>query len=288
MRFREILENAWDWSKEEMEDMIRTSAKKNGIDPDIAVRVWKSEGGMNKQSNVDRDGKGSYNGKEDSWGPFQMYLGGGMGNAYVKKYHDGNPDGLRRESSKEEVQRQIDFALNQATKLGWGPWMGASAIGITGYDGIKTRIDPDTVGKLQGEPVDWSHTLDPLVKSIVDNPDTTYVWGKKPPQGVDYKPPVLPYMGTTARGTDAGPNYSSEPDQSTVLGWPDSLEEPKYDPEPYPKLSKSPKYDPDSGRGFKLGNIDGTKQKKKVTYTGGKNPAIDPDYRYQPYPGMKP
>ena len=115
MRFREILENAWDWSKEEMEDMIRTSAKKNGIDPDIAVRVWKSEGGMNKQSNVDRDGKGSYNGKEDSWGPFQMYLGGGMGNAYVKKYHDGDPDGLRGESSKEEVQRQIDFALNQAT-----------------------------------------------------------------------------------------------------------------------------------------------------------------------------
>ena len=112
---------------------------------------------------------------------------------------------------------------------------------------------------------------------------TTYVWGKPPPKGVDYEPPVMPYMGTTAGGTDAGPNYSTEPDQSTVLGWPDSLEE------PYPRLSRdNPKYDPDSGRGFKLGNIDGTKQKKKVTYTGGKNPDMDPDYRYQPYPGMKP
>ena len=69
--------------------MIRASAKKYGIDPDVAVMVWKSEGFGSYQSQVKvgKDSKvKSVNGREASWGPFQLYTGGGLGNDYETKY----------------------------------------------------------------------------------------------------------------------------------------------------------------------------------------------------------
>jgi hypothetical protein len=115
-----------------MEQAIRASAKKHGIDPNVAVKVWKSEGGPNYQSNIKREGPGSYQGYEASFGPFQLHTGGGLGNDYQKKYkvdliNDNNPDGIRR---------QIDFAMSKAKKVGWKPWYGAAKVGIGDRDGI--------------------------------------------------------------------------------------------------------------------------------------------------------
>ena len=115
-----------------MEQAIRASAKKHGIDPNVAVRVWKSEGGPNYQSNIKREGPGSHQGYEASFGPFQLHTGGGLGNDYQKKYkvdliNDNNPDGIRR---------QIDFAMSKAKKVGWKPWYGAAKVGIGDRDGI--------------------------------------------------------------------------------------------------------------------------------------------------------
>ena len=117
-----------------MEKEIRANAKKHGIDPNVAVRVWRSEGGSSKnyQSKIKRSGKGSDGGREASYGPYQLYTGGGLGNEYQEKYGVN----LSADNSPEGLSRQIDFALGKAKKVGWKPWYGAAKAGIGDRDGI--------------------------------------------------------------------------------------------------------------------------------------------------------
>ena len=115
-----------------MEKNIRDSAKKAGIDPNVAVRVWKSEGGMSYQSQVPRKGKGSMGGKEASYGPFQLYTGGGLGNDYENEYGVD----LTKDNNLPGLKRQMDFAMSKASQVGWGPWYGAAKAGIVDRDGI--------------------------------------------------------------------------------------------------------------------------------------------------------
>ena len=117
-----------------IEREIRANAKKHGIDPNVAVRVWRSEGGSSKnyQSKIKRSGKGSVGGQEASYGPYQLYTGGGLGNEYQEKYGVD----LSADNSPEGLQRQIDFALGKAKKVGWKPWYGAAKAGIGDRDGI--------------------------------------------------------------------------------------------------------------------------------------------------------
>jgi len=117
-----------------IEQEIRATAKKHGIDPNVAVRVWRSEGGSSKnyQSKIKRSGKGSVGGQEASYGPYQLYTGGGLGNEYQEKYGVD----LSADNSPEGLQRQIDFALGKAKQIGWKPWYGAAKAGIGDRDGI--------------------------------------------------------------------------------------------------------------------------------------------------------
>ena len=115
-----------------LEKQIRASARKNGIDPNVAVRVWKSEGGMSYQSQIPRKGKGSMGGKEASYGPFQLYTGGGLGNEYENEYGVD----LTQDNTLSGLQRQINFAMNKASQGGWSPWYGAAKAGIGYRDGI--------------------------------------------------------------------------------------------------------------------------------------------------------
>lgn len=112
---------------------IRQAAIKRGIDPNIALRVAGHEGlrGFDP-TKVDRGGDGG-----SSFGPFQLHYGGinpqmphgGLGDEFTKK------TGLDARNSSTWKQ-QIDFALDQVRKGGWGPWMGARAEGITGKMGV--------------------------------------------------------------------------------------------------------------------------------------------------------
>lgn len=120
-----------------LEKQIRASARKNGIDPNVAVRVWKSEGGMNYQSQIPRKGKGSMGGKESSYGPFQLYTGGGLGNEYENEYGVD----LTQDNTLSGLQRQINFAMNKASQGGWTPWYGAAKAGIGPRDGIDDEWD---------------------------------------------------------------------------------------------------------------------------------------------------
>ncbi|MET0651206.1 MAG: hypothetical protein ABWY63_01725, partial [Hyphomicrobiaceae bacterium] len=110
----------------EIETYIRTAAVRAGIDPDIAVAVAKSEGGLTnpvRQSDFRKNGV-----REPSYGPFQLYMGGGLGNRALEAGIDPRNPAQWREA--------IDFALEEAAKKGWGQWYGAKRVGIGEYEGI--------------------------------------------------------------------------------------------------------------------------------------------------------
>ncbi len=119
-----------------LEDYIRQAAASRGIDPDVAVRVARSEGGLNdpiRQSLVMKNGV-----REPSYGPFQLLVGGGQ---------TGFPEGLGNRAiaagidprNPNDAYRGIDFALDTAAKTGWGQWYGAKAAGLDNFAGIGGR-----------------------------------------------------------------------------------------------------------------------------------------------------
>jgi hypothetical protein len=118
-------------SVEEMEAYIRQEALARGINPDVAVRVARTEGLARNtwQSNV----RLAY-GRERSYGPFQLHVAPqgyrpGMGNDFA------NQTGLDP-ADPRNWQQGVSFALDNAKRGGWGPWFGAKKIGITGMMGI--------------------------------------------------------------------------------------------------------------------------------------------------------
>lgn len=119
-----------------IEAYIRQAAAARGIDPDVAIAVAKSEGGLKdpfRQSDVVKNGV-----REQSYGPFQLYMAGGLGNKALEAGID----------PRKNWQGGIDFALDQAAKDGWGPWYGAKKIGVTGMHGIGQRPPSQQVASL--------------------------------------------------------------------------------------------------------------------------------------------
>jgi len=104
---------------------IRETAKKYGIDPEVALRVAKSEGLSSFRSGV----RTKSGGEEPSFGAFQLYTGGGLGNAFQKE------TGLDPSDPANE-KATIDYALKTAAKVGWKPWHGAKNTGIGEWEGI--------------------------------------------------------------------------------------------------------------------------------------------------------
>ncbi|SOC40102.1 hypothetical protein SAMN05892877_1074 [Rhizobium subbaraonis] len=117
-----------------IEEYIRAAARQRGIDPDIAVRVAKSEGGLSdpvRQSDARKNGI-----REPSYGPFQLLVGGegtgfpaGLGNDFIRQ------TGLDPRKP-ENAFKGIDYALDTAARDGWGRWYGAKAIGLDNRAGI--------------------------------------------------------------------------------------------------------------------------------------------------------
>lgn len=117
----------------EIEAFIRDAAQKRGIDPDIAVRVALSEGGVTQYA-----AHGDFD-TGDSWWPLQLHYGGdgyekygtvaGMGTGFtaLTGWQPGDPHGWRD---------SVRYALNRAKASGWGQWYGAAAAGIGQWDGI--------------------------------------------------------------------------------------------------------------------------------------------------------
>lgn len=117
---------------EDVAGYIRSAAAQRGIDPEVAIKVAQSEGGLVPNRT------GSFSTGRSFW-PFQLHYGGpgyerfgnvaGMGNSFTAQtgYQPGDPAAWRAAT---------DYALDAAAKNGWGAWYGARNAGITGRTGI--------------------------------------------------------------------------------------------------------------------------------------------------------
>lgn len=127
------------WNPTAVAQYISQSAIARGIDPATAVAVAKSEG-----LNIPVGDAGA------SFGPFQLYTGGGLGNTFQQQ------TGLNPADYLSNWQEQVDFFLNWAAKNGWNPGgvglgsgyvpgtgggsHGASAAGISNWQGLANAV----------------------------------------------------------------------------------------------------------------------------------------------------
>jgi hypothetical protein len=111
----------------QIETYIRQQAAAMGINPDIAVQVAKSEGLADGvwQSNLNYKGD-----REQSYGPFQLFMGGGLGNEFQDKFGKSPAD-------PSSWMDQVTFSLGKAKEGGWAPWHGAKRVGLDRWAGIK-------------------------------------------------------------------------------------------------------------------------------------------------------
>lgn len=116
-----------------IESIIQQEAKLRGIDPSIAVRIFRAEGRGSYQSTVPRTGNGSLNGREASFGPYQLYVGGGLGNEYQKK----TGRDLVNDNTVDGITNQIRFALDAAASSSWQPWYGRGPAGVSRFEGLR-------------------------------------------------------------------------------------------------------------------------------------------------------
>lgn len=189
-------------SVQEMEQYIRASAAARGIDPDIAVRVARSEGLARDtwQSNVMLP-----YGRERSYGPFQLHVAPkgrkpGLGNAFVKE------TGLDP-SDPTNWKATIDYGLDAAATGGWGPWFGAKKLGITGFDGIKGGR---ALGVSNNVPKD---TIQPQAGYGFASSDPNYKPEINQQSGYGFGKPMGP---STVDGTGAVPGTPPMPGRDVV------------------------------------------------------------------------
>lgn len=113
-----------------LKGFISREALKRNIDPDVALRVARSEGlqrGTWQSRIKDRNDPSGY---EPSFGPFQLNVHG-LGGLFEKTTGKSVRD-------PSTVLDQIRFSLDQAKRGGWGPWhgwKGSPWAGITQRDG---------------------------------------------------------------------------------------------------------------------------------------------------------
>lgn len=115
-----------------IEAIIRDEAQLRGIDPDIAVRIFRAEGAGSYQSSVARSGRGSLGGREASFGPYQLYIGGGLGNEYQER----TGRDLTTDNTEDGITNQIRFALDMAVTQSWQPWYGRGPAGVGRTEGL--------------------------------------------------------------------------------------------------------------------------------------------------------
>jgi hypothetical protein len=179
-----------------IEKYIRDYAASIGIDPDVAVRVAKTEAlNVFDPDKPDRGGDGG-----SSFGPFQLHYGGvakgmearGLGDVFTER------TGLNARDPSTWPQ-QVRFALDTAKQDGWRQWYGARDNGIPRWAGIKegagTGAQVDTpVTTEKGMSVGGAGVYSPpnqygLAQQRVGNA-TTSPSGVTPPYGQDQPPEI--------------------------------------------------------------------------------------------------
>jgi len=98
---------------------IQQTAQKYGLDPNVAVRVARSEG-LN-------DPVGD---RSTSFGAFQLHKNGGLGDDFQKE------TGLDPADPRNE-KATIDYALRHVSRNGWGYFHGAARVGVGKWQGVR-------------------------------------------------------------------------------------------------------------------------------------------------------
>ena len=153
-------------SRQNVADMIRKSAIQRGIDPETAVGIAKSEGLNTYRSSA--PGKKWGMEREPSYGPFQLLVGKGT----------GGPEGLgdrfkaatgidpATDRSAASLQKQIDFALDEAKKKGWGQWYGRKTAGIGEFQGINVDTSKMKAPEISTTPQTTTPTTTPSATPV--------------------------------------------------------------------------------------------------------------------------
>jgi hypothetical protein len=112
-----------------MTAVIRAAAEKYGIDPDVAMKVARSEG------------LGTYTGDQGtSFGAFQLHVGGGLGDEFKRD------TGLDPSDPANEVA-MIDYTMRRLRQTGWSPYHGAARAGVSDWEGIPgPHLGPQGLG----------------------------------------------------------------------------------------------------------------------------------------------
>lgn len=159
---RSALPDVSSYGSTDIASYIAKAASSRGIDPTVALAVAKSEGGLsswNLQSNYFKNGI-----QEQSFGPFQLYKGGGLGNAFMAK--TGLDPALAQNGPAG-----VDFALDYASQHGWGSWYGAAKAGIGDWQGIGGNASSsaaEAVNKLAAASGDATSNLGSLGNGITN------------------------------------------------------------------------------------------------------------------------
>ncbi len=114
---------------------IAKVAPKYGVDSATALAVARSEGGLNnwnRQSDYFRNGV-----REQSFGPFQLYKGGGLGNQFMRE------TGLDP-AVAANGPAATEWSLKYASQHGWSSWYGAGKAGIGNWQGIAANQNGNT------------------------------------------------------------------------------------------------------------------------------------------------
>ena len=119
-----------------LEQFIRETAIKEGVDPDVALRVAKSEG-------LRQFGGDPVHGRATSFGALQLHTGGGLGDEFRKE------TGLDPSDPKNE-KRTIEWALKKVKTTGWSPWHGARKVGVGQREGLPNGQNRRTVATASG------------------------------------------------------------------------------------------------------------------------------------------
>lgn len=115
-------------TQKNIESIIAREAKLRNMDVATAIKVYRAEGLNSYQSQLKYKGK-----QERSYGPYQLFVDGGLGNTYQKD--TGRK--LVSDNTLEGITNQIRWSLDYVAKTGsWSPWKGAARVGIEDDEGL--------------------------------------------------------------------------------------------------------------------------------------------------------
>ena len=115
-------------TQKNIESIIAKEAKLRNMDVATAIKVYRAEGLNSYQSQLKYKGK-----QEKSYGPYQLFVDGGLGNTYQKD--TGRK--LVSDNTLEGITNQIRWSLDYESKTGsWNPWKGAARVGIEDDEGL--------------------------------------------------------------------------------------------------------------------------------------------------------